>query len=70
MIKLVHAEAVPADGPLSLGAVYRRSDLHRRFHGNRNAGIVPSKREPVVLLFHTHEPTQQFYQDGFDDAGA
>ena len=69
MIKLFHAEAVPADGPLSLGAVYKRSDLHRRFQGNRNAGIVPSKREPVVLLFHTQEPTQQFYRDGFDHRG-
>jgi len=69
MTKHFRAEPVPADGPLSLGAVYRCSDLHKRFHGNRNAGIVPSKREPVVLLFHTHEPAQQFYQDGFDDMG-
>jgi len=30
---------------------------------------VPSKREPVVLLFHTQEPAQQFYSDGFDDDG-
>jgi len=50
MINNFHAEAVPADGPLSLGAVYKRSDLHKRFHGNHNAGIVPSKREPAVLL--------------------
>jgi 5-methylcytosine-specific restriction protein A len=69
MIKNFHVEAVPAHGPLSLGAVYKRSDLHNRFHGNRNAGIVPSKREPAVLLFHTHEPAQQFYQDGFDKGG-
>ena len=45
MNKSFHAEVLPADGPLSLGAVYKRSDLHKRFHGNRNAGIVPSRRE-------------------------
>jgi 5-methylcytosine-specific restriction protein A len=49
--------------------VYRRARLHERFGGNRFAGIVPSKLEPVVLLFHTKEPGQQFYRDGFDDDG-
>jgi 5-methylcytosine-specific restriction protein A len=48
---------------------YRRADLHLRFGGSRFSGIVPSKGEPVVLLFHTEEPAQQFYHDGFDDNG-
>ena len=30
---------------------------------------MPSKQEPVVLLFHTEEPAQQFYLDGFDANG-
>jgi 5-methylcytosine-specific restriction protein A len=60
---------VPADGPLILGAVYKRSDLHLRFGGNTNSGIVPSNREPVILLFHTLEKANQFYSDGFDDHG-
>ena len=60
---------VPTIGPLELGGVYRRSQLNDRFGGNRMSGIVPSKKEPVVLLFHTEEPSQQFYQDGFDANG-
>lgn len=60
---------VPPSGPLILGAVYQRAALHERFGGNNTAGIVPSKSEPVVLLFHTEEGAQQFYGDGFDCEG-
>ncbi|QDT74825.1 HNH endonuclease [Lacipirellula limnantheis] len=62
-------QTVPALGPLELGAIYRRKHLNDRFGGNRMTGIVTSSREPVVLLFHTEEPAQQFYQDGFDEDG-
>lgn len=62
-------DQVPLSGPLSLTSIYRRSELHSRFGGSRFSGIVPSKREPVVLLFHTEEPVQQFYSDGFDAEG-
>lgn len=65
----IHVEFVPPSGPLAIGTVYRRADLHSRFGGSRFSGIVPSKREPVVLLFHTEEPAQQFYSDGFDSDG-
>jgi len=60
---------VPARGPLTLGAVYKRADLHSRFGGSRIAGIVPAKHEPLVLLFHTEEPAHQFYRDGFGADG-
>jgi 5-methylcytosine-specific restriction protein A len=69
MIDGLRWEPVPSIGPLSIGETYRRADLHVRFGGSRFSGIVPSKREPVVLLFHTEEPTQQFYRDGFDSDG-
>lgn len=59
---------VPAAGPLLTGHVYQRAALHRRFGGNTTKGIVPSKREKVVLLFHTKEKIQQFYSDGYDPA--
>src|SRR4051794_10669169 len=62
-------DPVPGTGPLCPNAIYRRADLHARFGGNRYSGIVASKREPVVLLFHTEEPAQQFYRDGFDEDG-
>jgi 5-methylcytosine-specific restriction enzyme A len=62
-------EPVPASGPLTLGTIYSRSELHSRFGGNRTAGIVPSAREHAILLFHTEEPAQQFYKDRFDPAG-
>ncbi len=60
---------VPEMGPLRLGAVYRRAHLHDRFQGKRYTGISKSSREPVVMLFHTEEPSQQFYEDGFDADG-
>lgn len=69
MTKGIQVEPVPSEGPLSVGSIYRRSELHSRFGGSRFSGIVPSKREAVVLLFHTEEPAQQFYRDGFDDSG-
>jgi hypothetical protein len=65
----IQPNLMPATGPLTLGHIYRRADLHSRFGGNRSTGIVPSRREPVVLLFHTEEPIQQFYRDGFDRDG-
>ena len=60
---------VPRSGPLPSGAIFKRAQLHERFGGNRYSGIVPSAREPVVLLFHTEEPARQFYRDGFDEQG-
>ena len=69
MTEELHFDEVPFAGPLAVGAVFRRAELHSRFGGSRFSGIVPSKREPVVLLFHTMEPAQQFYRDGFDADG-
>lgn len=59
---------VPTAGKLLTGHVYQRAALHHRFGGNTTKGIVPSKREKVVLLFHTKEKIQQFYSDGYDPA--
>lgn len=65
----LEAQLLPETGLPAHQAVYRREDLHRRFGGNRYSGIVASVREPVVLLFHTEEPAQQFYRDGFEAKG-
>ena len=62
-------DVVPQSGPLRAGAIYQKADLHSRFGGNRMAGIAVSPREPVILLFHTEEPAQQYYRDGFDENG-
>jgi 5-methylcytosine-specific restriction enzyme A len=62
-------QQLPTTGLPIQNVVYRREDLHRRFGGNRYSGIVASVREPAVLLFHTEEPAQQFYRDGFDALG-
>lgn len=69
MPDFIAVQTVPKKGPLSVGSVYPRAELHGRFGGNRYTGIVPSVREPVVLLFHTKEPGRQFYRDGFDEQG-
>lgn len=66
---LLQSSKVPSQGPLEPGAIYRRADLHSRFSGNPTAGIVPSTKEPVILCFHTEEPSQQFYKDGWDKTG-
>lgn len=62
----VSADTVPTEGPLLAGRVYRRKALNARFGGSRFSGIVPSSKEPIVLLFHTQEKAHQFYQDGYD----
>ena len=65
----INYKTVPLAGPLELGSIYRRKHLNDRFGGNRMSGIVTSSQEPVVLLFHTEEPSQQYYRDGFDKEG-
>ncbi len=60
---------VPPLGSLCVGSVFARSDLHDRFAGNRQKGISVSTRESVILLFHTREPSRQFYSDGVDEDG-
>jgi 5-methylcytosine-specific restriction enzyme A len=60
---------VPSHGPLTFGDTYRRRDLHARFGGNRFKGIAVSQAQNAVLLFHTAEPSQQFYRDGYDEDG-
>lgn len=60
---------VPPFGSLSVGGVYSRSDIHGRFAGNRQKGISVSTKESVILLFHTKEPSRQFYADGVDEDG-
>jgi 5-methylcytosine-specific restriction enzyme A len=69
MSNSIYVSPVPEFGPLSVNAVYRRADLHARFGGSRYCGIVRLKLEPVLLLFHTEEPGQQFYRDGFAQDG-
>jgi 5-methylcytosine-specific restriction protein A len=65
----MNASVVPTQGPLTLGAIYQRSALHARFGGNKTAGIVPSLKESVILMFHTQEDAHQFYGDGLDEIG-
>jgi len=60
MTSKIPVELVPPAGPLSSGVIYRRIDLHTRFGGTRFSGIVPSKQEPAILLFHVEEKVQQF----------
>jgi len=66
---MIVPEPVPELGALTRNAVYRRMDLADRFGGTRYKGIIPSSREPVVLLFHTEERTRKYYQDGIDEDG-
>ena len=61
--------SVPRNGALTLGAVYKRAELHERYGGSRISGIVALKEEPLVFLFHTEEPSRGFYGDGFGAEG-
>ncbi|MEQ9454561.1 MAG: HNH endonuclease signature motif containing protein [Phycisphaeraceae bacterium] len=60
---------VPPQGTLVKGEVYPRDQIHERFGGNPQQGIVPCKIEPCVLLFHSSSGQHSFYDDGFDETG-
>ena len=49
------------------GRIYRRTDLHRHFGGQRQGGISTPSGQPVILLFTGYGGVQHGYADGWSD---
>lgn len=49
------------------GKLYRRSDLHDQFGGNRQRGISPSAKEAVIFIFSGESGGQYGYTDGWNE---
>lgn len=53
--------------PFIPNQLYRRSDIHDQFGGNRQGGIAPSARFPYIFIFSGKSGTQYGYKDGWDN---
>lgn len=47
--------------------VYKRSDIHDYYGGNRQGGIAPSAKVPYIFIFSGKTGTQYGYKDGWDN---
>lgn len=50
------------------GKLYKRSELHDQFGGNRQRGISPSAKLPVIFIFSGDSGSQYGYTDGWNKA--
>lgn len=53
--------------PFIPNQLYRRSDIHDQYGGNRQGGIAPSARFPYIFIFSGKSGTQYGYKDGWDN---
>lgn len=49
------------------GKLYKRSELHDQFGGNRQRGISPSAKLPVIFIFSGDSGSQYGYTDGWNE---
>ena len=47
--------------------LYKRSDIHDQYGGNRQGGIAPSARFPYIFIFSGKSGAQYGYKDGWDN---
>lgn len=50
---------------LIIGQVYKRSELHDTFGGNRQSGISSCKAHPFIFIFSTERGESNGYDDGW-----
>ncbi|MBN9654706.1 HNH endonuclease [Halobacillus sp. GSS1] len=50
------------------GQVYKRSDIHDNFGGNRQRGISACKNHPMIFIFSGKSGEDYGYKDGWQDA--
>lgn len=48
-----------------VGQVYKRSDLHDQYGGNRQGGISPSRKADLIFLFTGPSGKEHGYEDGW-----
>jgi 5-methylcytosine-specific restriction enzyme A len=53
--------------PFILNQIYKRSDIHDQYFGNRQAGISPSAKFPYIFIFSAQTGAQYGYKDGWDN---
>ena len=47
--------------------IYKRSDIHDLYGGNRQGGIAPSAKFPFIFIFSGKSGSQYGYKDGWDN---
>ncbi len=47
--------------------IYKRSDIHDMYGGNRQGGIAPSAKVPYIFIFSGKTGSQYGYKDGWDN---
>ena len=47
--------------------IYKRSDIHDMYGGNRQGGISPSAKVPYIFIFSGKSGSQYGYKDGWDN---
>jgi hypothetical protein len=47
--------------------IYKRSDIHDHYGGNRQGGIAPSAKFPFIFIFSGKSGAQYGYKDGWDN---
>lgn len=47
--------------------LYKRSEIHNRYGGNRQGGIAPSAKFPYIFIFSGKSGAQYGYKDGWDN---
>ena len=47
--------------------IYRRSNIHDQYGGNRQGGISPSAKFPFIFIFSGKTGAQYGYKDGWDN---
>ncbi len=60
---------MPDARQFTIGAEYRRRDLHAKYGGQRQGGISTPQRFPILLLFTGESGEQYGYSDGFQEDG-
>ncbi|WP_088011243.1 HNH endonuclease [Gottfriedia acidiceleris] len=53
--------------PFSLNKYYKRSEIHDSYGGNRQRGISPSRKYPVILIFSGKRGNEYGYKDGWQN---
>ena len=53
--------------PFIPNQLYKRSEIHDRYGGNRQGGIAPSAKFPYIFIFSGKSGAQYGYKDGWDN---
>lgn len=53
--------------PFIPGQLYKRSDIHDQYGGNRQGGISPCAKHPYIFIFSGKSGEQYGYRDGWDN---